>query len=179
VLEAGIGDGVFGRYLAENEGVAYTALDSDEAAGADLTGSVTAIPAGDETFDVAVAFQVLEHLPFSDLPKAVAELLRVARRFVVVSVPDARAHFSVEIKAPLFPRFRFSVRIPFRRPALRVGGEHHWEIGRPGFPVRRVRAALAALAPIREEFVPPENRYHRFFVLEKRASSPARETRPA
>lgn len=49
------------------------------------TGSIYEIDHPDNSFDVAVAFEVLEHLHEPD--KALAEMARVASEFVVLSVP--------------------------------------------------------------------------------------------
>jgi SAM-dependent methyltransferase len=52
-----------------------------------VAGSVVALPFPDKSFDVVGCFEVLEHLP-DDLPRqALAELHRVAKRAVVLSVP--------------------------------------------------------------------------------------------
>lgn len=49
------------------------------------TGSIYDIQEEDNSFDVAVAFEVLEHLHEAD--KALAEMARVASKYVVMSVP--------------------------------------------------------------------------------------------
>lgn len=49
------------------------------------TGSIYDIQQDDNAFDVAVAFEVLEHLHEPD--KALAEIARVAKNYVVLSVP--------------------------------------------------------------------------------------------
>ena len=48
-------------------------------------GSLYALPFSDNSFDTVVCSQVLEHV--DDVETAMAELKRVARRFVVITVP--------------------------------------------------------------------------------------------
>jgi SAM-dependent methyltransferase len=94
VLDVGCRDCVLAKALA-NEGVpaAYTGLDlyQNAAGSVDLVCDLSAgIPADDEAFDAVVALDVMEHL--DDLRGGLAELVRVARRRVVVVLPNL-AHF--------------------------------------------------------------------------------------
>jgi SAM-dependent methyltransferase len=50
-------------------------------------GDARALPFPDQSFDSAVACEVLEHLPAGDGPRLIAELRRVARKCFVVTTP--------------------------------------------------------------------------------------------
>ncbi len=71
VLEIGPGSGVFRGYL-QRAGVDVKTLDIDASRGVDYVADLTrldeTLPSG-LTFDAICAFQVLEHLPLSELDK--------------------------------------------------------------------------------------------------------------
>lgn len=97
LLDAGCGEGFVAEALSERlPGVAITGVDVSPEAIAYAsqhgsgrvrygTGSLEALPFDTASFDVVVCTEVLEHLPSPD--RALAELRRVARRGVVVTVP--------------------------------------------------------------------------------------------
>lgn len=95
VLEVGVGEGeVFDRVRARWPDVPYAAIDlPDPELAADwrrrglagMFADIGRLPFPDDTFDLVLAIEVLEHVP--DPEAALAEMARVARRHLVVSVP--------------------------------------------------------------------------------------------
>src|SRR3954447_19676753 len=73
VLEVGPGSGFVTECL-RRAGVTVTTLDIDATVRPDVVGSVADIPLPDDSVDVALASEVLEHLPFDQVEHALAEL---------------------------------------------------------------------------------------------------------
>lgn len=165
VLEVGVGDKVFGNFLKDNTAVSYTSVDIAEDLRPDVVGSILKLPFPDKAFDIACAFEVLEHLPFEEFDAAVRELRRVARKEVVISVPHFGPMLSFSLKIPFLPRLRLAWKIPYPK-AHAFNGQHYWEIGKKGYPVSLIRQKLAAYGRIVRDFVPWGSEYHHFFVLE-------------
>jgi SAM-dependent methyltransferase len=61
-----------------------------------VVGDVRELPFEDRSFDVAVAVDLLEHVPPADRPVALCELARVARRRVVVACPAGQAALAAD-----------------------------------------------------------------------------------
>lgn len=95
ILEVGMGEGeVAERVRARYPSAAFTGIDLPDPELAEawsargLAGSfadIGALPFPDDAFDLVLAIEVLEHVP--DPPSGLAELRRVGRGDVVVSVP--------------------------------------------------------------------------------------------
>jgi ubiquinone/menaquinone biosynthesis C-methylase UbiE len=96
LIEIGCGEGILLRRLTQSvNGVRVVGLDLDraglEAARAQnrvplLQGSITELPFGDNAFDLVICAEVLEHV--ADPHPALRELQRIARRWVILSVPN-------------------------------------------------------------------------------------------
>lgn len=167
VLEVGVGEGVVGDYLRRNTSVHYESVDIAADLHPDTLGDVRALPYADASFDTVCAFEVLEHVPFDDFSVAVAELARVARRSVLISLPHFGPPVKLLLKLPFLSELAFAFKLPYpKRHAF--NGQHYWEIGKRGYPASRIRTVLAARLVITKEFVPFGNQYHRFFVCEKK-----------
>jgi SAM-dependent methyltransferase len=98
VLDAGCGEGVLVEEYADK--LAIEGVDPNYSSARVRTGSVTALPHPDGSFDRALCLDVLEHLTFEEQPRALAELRRVLapRGELLVSVPNlahlqSRVHF--------------------------------------------------------------------------------------
>lgn len=167
-LEVGIGSGLVSRELRARN-VNVTTVDIDPRSGPDILGSVLALPLAGESFDAVLCFQVLEHLQFDLFGKGLAELARVARSHLILSLPDRRRHLRME--ACLYPFFQRGLRfsLPHLKPPVHhFDGEHYWEIGKQGTSLDRVLKEFETqrLALIRHARV-PEKPIHHLFVLQK------------
>ena len=166
LLDIGPGSDLFrNTLLALKSDIRYKTLDIADDVGADYIGGITNIPRKDNSHDVVSAFQVLEHISFDDVPQALRELQRVAAHKVLISVPHYGPQCTFSLKVPFIPQLRFAVKIPYPKK-LTFNGQHYWEIGRKGYPARRFNNLLRQYFVIEKEYVPFENQYHRFYVLQ-------------
>lgn len=166
VLEVGVGSHVIGPIL-KRSGVEYRSLDIAADLGPDIVGSVEDIPLKDESVDVTCAFEVLEHLPFEKFDTCVGELFRVSRKGVVISLPHYGPPLKLRFKIPYLREYGWAWKLP-HHPEHHFNGQHYWEIGKRGYSARRIRDVLTKHGALVREYVPFENQYHHFFVLEKK-----------
>lgn len=178
VLEVGVGSGFVARYLRGRGGSVRT-CDLDARLGPDVVGDVAGrLPFRAGAFAVVGCFEVLEHLPWASVPAALAELARVSRGRVVLSVPDVTPHYQVDLVLPLFGSWRrswtipWTRAIPWRRPqSHRFDGEHHWELGKKEYPERAFRAVLESVFVVERHFRPAAAPNHHFYVLRVRGDA--------
>lgn len=93
LLDVGCGNGIFLNYLkANNESIKTLGIDRSESAlkylqSDKLVGSITDLPLEDQSYDCVTCLEVLEHIPFDVYNKALKEIARVAKEYLIVSVP--------------------------------------------------------------------------------------------
>ncbi|MEK7077147.1 MAG: methyltransferase domain-containing protein, partial [Patescibacteria group bacterium] len=170
VLEIGPGNKTVTDTLRKL-GISVTTADIAPDLEPDVVASATALPFPDNAFDSVLAAEVLEHIPYSDVPKALSEISRVTKTYAVVSLPHAVYVFSFGFKVPTIRRLNFIVKIPFFWRRHRFNGEHHWELGKRRFSTRKVKNLMEDAGFI----VGEQKRFfddpaHIFFFLEKRYS---------
>ncbi len=172
VAEIGVGPGVVANMVAATfPGCEYVSIDIDPALQPKVCASVTALPFRDGQFDASFCCQVLEHLPFDQFLPALTELRRITSNRVVISLPDVTPF--VYLRAPglrrLLPWLWRGIDLP-GLPAehdFAAHGQHHWEIGKKGYPVRRILGEIAKAGFRRpRHFRMVERPYWHFFLLD-------------
>jgi SAM-dependent methyltransferase len=166
VLEIGPGPGIVTRILRD-QGIEVVTCDFVDDTDADVRASVTALPFGDGTFDVVLCCQVLEHIPFEESLRGLAEMRRVCTSGCVISLPQAGRYWAYTLHVPFVGPFQFGLRPRIRRAPHVFDGQHHWEIDKKGYPERWVRERYGSGFRATRSFRVHENHYHRFFVLLK------------
>jgi len=167
-LVIGVGDAVVVDVLKKYIDEVKT-LDIDEKLNPDFIASVEKMPLPEESFNVILCAEVLEHLPFEKFENSLNELRRVSKKYVALSLPHFGPPIKLSFKVPLFKEAKKALRIPF--PIKHeFNGEHYWEIGKRGYPLSKIKSIIQKYFKIKKDFVPFENQYHHFFLLEKRPS---------
>ncbi len=90
ILDVGCGNGVFTNMMEQNW--FKVGLDQSRVALVNVTaprmqGSAAELPFVDNTFDASLSMEMLEHLPVSIYQTCLSELVRVASRYVLITVP--------------------------------------------------------------------------------------------
>jgi ubiquinone/menaquinone biosynthesis C-methylase UbiE len=165
-LEIGVGTGFVSGYL-KKQGLNLTTLDCLQTLEPDVAGSVLDVPFAAETFDVVSCCQVLEHLPYADFLPALKELARISKSYVVLSLPDKTTVYRIDLELPRLQPIRRLIHHPRHRPdRQQFDGEHYWEIGKMGYPLKRIESDIRiATLQIIKSYRVFEFPYHRFFIL--------------
>lgn len=106
VLDVGSGRGYMSSLLSE-KGYVVTACDLFESGNASSTHKyvkalVDNLPFQDKSFDMVMCNHTLEHI--KDLPKAISELKRVAKKQLIITVPCQRYfYYTLDLHINFFP----------------------------------------------------------------------------
>jgi ubiquinone/menaquinone biosynthesis C-methylase UbiE len=171
VLEVGIGNKTLNNILKQHN-IEVTSCDFDEMLKPDLVGDVRNLPFRDNEFDVICAFQILEHIPWKDMPKALEELKRVTSKYVIISIPYTPVSIDLVIKSSIFARLfrrwelKVFINLAFITRSWKYDGVHFWEMGKRNYPRKKVREHIQKSFKIIQE-KRTDLSYQYFFVLEK------------
>ncbi len=172
ILEVGIGNKTLNNYLRQH-GLSVTSCDFDKTLKPDVVADVRNLPFKDNEFDVVCAFQIIEHIPWEDVPKALSELRRVSKKNVIISIPFTAVTIDVIFKSSIFMHlfrtwtFNFLINLEFITRKWKYDKVHYWEMGKKNYPRKMVRNLVKQYFNIlQEEKV--ELSYQYFFVLENK-----------
>jgi len=168
LLEVGIGNGLVSDYIRKR-GIDIITLDIDDMLNPDVVGNIICLPFDDNSFDMIACCEVLEHLPYDNFQKALAEIHRVTSKYAVISLPDVSHYFRMRFRVPRVVYIRRIISLPVneKRP-YQYDGIHYWEIGRAGYPLRKIVYEIERAGfQIHRSYRVFEHPYHRFIILEK------------
>ncbi len=144
VLEIGKGSGIVSDRLRAM-GYEVVTVDIDQNLKPDIVASAERLPFADRSFDVVLAAEVLEHIPFERVSVALSEIRRVAS-YAVITLPHAGSAMIGRLRVPWLGDVELFIKIPFFwvRHYNKYGNEvgHYWELGKRGFARWRFRALL-------------------------------------
>ena len=151
VLEIGVNCNILSSLIKTIPLIEYKTLDINKQNNPDYIGSVTDIPLPDKKCDVVCAFQVLEHLSFDEFETAICEMMRVSKKYVMISLPH-------------------SGRIVFHHSK-----QHIWEVGTVGYELDIINEYFSIIATknhfkVEKEYQNKENEYHHFWIFKENRS---------
>ncbi|MCK4330051.1 methyltransferase domain-containing protein [candidate division WOR-3 bacterium] len=169
VLEVGIGNKFLNNFMKNYGKINVTSVDVDKELEPDICASVNELPLRNRTFECAVCFQTLEHLPFKKFKTALFELSRVSKKWMIISLPDQSRCVGLKIYFKNIPirSLQKIINIPAVFPAKHIfDGEHYWEIGKRGYSLKKIEAIFPELnLKLIKTFRVFEKPSHRFFIL--------------
>ena len=129
-------------------------------------GSADDLPFEDDAFEVVMANELLEHLPWSAFERTLAELARVARRTIIITTPfNERRQFVTcpECRCQFSPFYHVRSFSDARLGALFAGFERTqqeliWVRGRAPlvYEARRLKAAMGFVPPLPSHTICPQ-----------------------
>lgn len=166
VVEIGVGNKVVAKYLKTMFDVAT--VDIIESLEPDYVASVEDLSMfQNESFDVALCAEVLEHLPFEKLLVCLSELGRITKQYVIISLPYWGYTFGLELRLPKLGTKIFKFKISGIKKH-KFNGQHYWEIGKKGYSLKLIKNKInEANFSIIRSFWDIHDPYHYYFVLKK------------
>lgn len=172
VLEIGVGNHLVSDHL-KSCGYDVTTFDIDKNLKPDVVGDLRNIQDffNPDSFDVIIAGQVLEHIPFDLFIPVLHELKKISRNKVIISIPDIRPYFQILFHTPFFQRFfgkeyiSLHFKIPRNRHSVVGVGHHFWEIGSMGITPKNILDELHKVFSSVQVKISILDRMHVFYIL--------------
>jgi predicted SAM-dependent methyltransferase len=165
VLEIGVGNQIVSDCL-KRQNLLVKTLDIDKGLSPDVIANVIKMPLADNSFDLILCAEVLEHLPFEEFEQCLKELKRVTKKYVVLSLPHFGPPLKLAFKIPFLKQIKLAQKIAYH-PEHKSNSPHYWEIGKKGYSAAKIKKIIKKYFKIKKEFIPFETQYHHFCILEK------------
>lgn len=166
ILEIGPGNKIVSDTLVKM-GYPVKTMDTDASLSPTFLADITnpaSLP--QETFDLILCSQVLEHFPYADFPKALRNLYRLTKKYLLLTLPYT-SRGTIRFYFP-FLKSRLGIKLFTPFPQKHSGGNHCWEIGKKGYRLKRILKDIRQnYFQIWKKYPLPENPYHYLLVCKK------------
>lgn len=167
ILEVGKGNGIVSGVL-EKMNLKIKTLDIDKNLKPDIVSSILETPCQNGEFDVVLAAEILEHIPFNLFNTALKEISRISKKYAVISIPHMGVVIKINIKIPLIKEISIFFKIPYFWKKHIFNGQHYWESGKKYFPLKKIRKEIDSAGwIIVKEFIDKNDPSHWHCLLEK------------
>jgi len=176
ILEIWVSNKTVYNYL-KNQEFDIDSCDFNESVEPDYVSDIRELSFDDSSYDVVLCSQVLEHLPWEDVNKALQELYRVSKRKVIISVPYSSLQINFGFTMSMAKKIlnKHLITFLFRLPAyfipinVDICDEHFWEMGnkRQYSKNKFIKKIKEIGFNIEEEKNVKFNPQHHFFILNK------------
>ena len=172
ILIVGKGDGIVGNIISSS-GIKVISLDIDRFLKPNIVASVESMPIFDNSVDLCICCEVLEHLHYDSFEEVLKEIYRVTKYCFILSLPDIRRFFSIRLIAPKL-KFSYQISLPrlrkieFSKNRTKSMG-HYWEIGFKEYGFGKIANAIESAGwEIDKSFRVHDMQWHTFFYCKKR-----------
>lgn len=168
VLEIGCGNKLIKNQL-ESIGIKTICCDINSNLKPDVVADIRKLPFKNNSFDTVVAFEVLEHIPFSDFEKALSELRRISKNNVIISIPIKTIGIEFYLWLPKIHDIYFYIDLPIPLKSKKVVSDecHYWEVNRRGYSRSKINKIISLHFKILNSYRLKLDKYHLFYILKK------------
>lgn len=184
IMEIGIGNRLVSDIL-EKIGFSIKVLDIDKSLQPDYVMDIRddAILQFKNEFDLIIVSQVLEHIKYSEFLKVINNLNKITKKLILTLPYTNYNSYFLGIKINFHIKRHRSIQLGYKffqkkihhrtdHPRYTLDNVHHWEIGKEGFSIRKIRKDIRNSGWIIERnFYNHDNPIHYFFILRSIDSS--------
>ena len=163
-LEIGVGNGLL-TYLLRKRGFTVYSVDINHQLRPSFVANVSHLPITRKSVDTILCYEVLEHLPFELMFSVLGELTRIAKKKLIISLPNLLPY---KTRSTFWHKLvRFLKRDSNQMEEdVKISSAHYWEIGYKSIQVSTIiDIAENTELSLEKHFRNPYNPYHHFFVF--------------
>ena len=145
----------------------------------------------DNSFDLIIICEVLEHVPYTNIESILKSLRRISQKYVLISVPNQKNIYNLSLLkkgyenklfTPFFGLLNLLIKIINRlgmvlsdihynlikrKRKFEFKGGHYWELGIENYNLENFQNKIQKYFKIVKQGRLKENFYHHFFLLKK------------